>query len=51
MSISEKHFLTMPRSNRKKHSDQRAVPTGDATIANLLSKETALMIDRAKVRY
>ena len=41
----------MPRSNKKNHVDQRAVPTGDSTVALLLSKEQTLMINRAMVRY
>ena len=41
----------MPRSNKKKHVDQRAVPTGDSTVALLFSKEQTLMINRAMVRY
>ena len=41
----------MPRSNKKKHADQRAVPTGDATVELLLSKEQTLMIKRAMVIY
>ena len=38
----------MPRSNKKKKIHQ-AVPTEDEAAAYLLSKETALMVDRAMV--
>ena len=41
----------MPRSNKKKKLDQRAVPTGDKAISHLLNKETTIMIDRAIVSY
>ena len=41
----------MPRSNKKKHVEQRAVPTGDGAVALLLCKERTLMINRAKVNY
>ena len=41
----------MPRSNKKKHSEQRAVPIGDVAVANLLSKERTDMINRAMVKY
>ena len=41
----------MPRSNKKKHVEQRAVPTGDGVVAQLLCKETTLMINRAMVSY
>ena len=49
--IPDKFFFTMPRSNKKKHVVQRAVPTGDGTVALLLSKERNLMINGAVVSY
>ena len=39
----------MPRSNKKKKIQHQAAATEDQAVANLLSKETALMIDRAVV--
>ena len=50
MFIPETLSYTMPRSNKKKHVEQRAVPTEDSTVALLLSKERNLMIKRAMVR-
>ena len=42
----------MPRSNKKKKClNQRAVPVEDEAIAHLLSKERAIMISRAVVRF
>ena len=41
----------MPRSNKKKHVEHRAVPTGDGTVALLLCKERSLMMNRAMVNY
>ena len=41
----------MPRSNKKKNSEQRAVPKGDVAVALLLSKERTNMINRAMVKY
>ena len=49
--ISDIFIFTMPRSNKKKHSEQRAVPTGDTSVALLLSNERTLLINRAMVRY
>ena len=49
--ISDLLLSIMPRSNKKKHSEQRAVPKGDTTVALLLSKERTLMINRAMVKY
>ena len=41
----------MPRSNKKKYVEQRAVPTGDGAVALLLCKERTLMMNRAMVNY
>ena len=49
--ISDLLLSIMPRSNKKKHSEQRAVPKGDTTVALLLSKESTLMVNRAMVKY